>query len=93
MNFISLDNAKKMSNGMRMLGNSPLSPEEIAFVKNEIRLIEADESIFIFNSNKHTKTCYIAKHDRIYIGRNIFPETKYGSTHPRDLMSVYSGQK
>lgn len=24
----------------------------------------------------------------MYITRNVFPDTKYGSTHPRDLMSI-----
>ncbi|MGN0416272.1 MAG: hypothetical protein ACI4FX_12425 [Agathobacter sp.] len=26
--------------------------------------------------------------DKIYVTKNVFPDTKYGSIHPRDLMSV-----
>lgn len=40
---------KQMSNGMRMAGFRPLSEEEIEIVKSEIRRIEADEAVFVFN--------------------------------------------
>lgn len=80
---------KSMSNGMRMYGNSPLTDEEIYFVKREIKRIEADESVFVFNDAEHlSKTCYNYIDDIVYVGRNVFPDTKYGTLHPRDLMSV-----
>ena len=80
---------KKMSNGLRMYGKEPLTNAEINFIKSEINRIEAFDDIFIFNDLKHlARTCYNAEHDVVYIGRNIFPDTKYGSIHPRDLMSV-----
>ena len=83
-------NDKNMSNGMRNTSKTPLSPEEIAFVKSEIRRIEADESVFVFNEVGHISlsTCYNFVDDKIYVTRNVFPDDKFGSTHPRDLMSV-----
>ena len=59
-------------------------------VKSEIRRIEADESVFVFNDEDHQNgsTCYNFIDDKIYVTRNVFPDTKYGSTHPRDIMSV-----
>lgn len=80
---------KEMSNEMRMYGKQPLSEDEIEFVKNEIKTIQAQEDLFIFNDAEHLdRTCYNFIDDVIYIGRNVFPDTLYGSTHPRDLMSV-----
>lgn len=75
---------------MRDMSKTPLSKEEIEFVRQEIRWIEADESVFVFNDEDHIdkSTCYNFVNDRIYVTRNIFPDTNYGSTHPRDLMSV-----
>lgn len=80
---------KEMSNGMRMYGKEPLTEEEIEIVKKAIREIEADESVFVFNHPKHlSNTCYNSIKDIVYIGRNIFPDTKYASSHPRDIMSI-----
>lgn len=80
---------KNMSNGMRKFGNRFLTYEEILIVKKEINKIKADESVFIFNDKNHlVHTCYDAKDDKIYVGCDIFPDTEYGSTHPRDLMSI-----
>lgn len=83
-------NDKDMANGMRDTSKTPLSKEEIEYVKREIRRIGADESIFVFNDKEHieTSTCYNFIEDKIYVTRNVFPDEKYGSTHPRDLMSV-----
>ena len=78
--------ARSMSNGMRMPGDEPLTEKEIEIVRRAIRDIEADESVFVFNG-KHSRTCYITEEDKIYIGRNIFPDNRY-NTHPRDLMSI-----
>ena len=79
-----------MAKGMRDMSRTPLTNAEIVYVKSEIQKIGADENIFVFNDEEHihSSTCYNFVEDRIYITRNIFPDTKYGSTHPRDLMSV-----
>ena len=79
-----------MSQGHRDMSMTPLTNSEIDYVKSEIKRIRADESIFIFNDPEHIQgsTCYNFYRDIIYITRNVFPDTTYGSTHPRDLMSV-----
>lgn len=84
------DDNKNMSNGMRDFSGTPLTEEEIEFIKTQIRRIGADISVFVFNDPAHmkTSTCYNFIDDRIYVTRNVFPDTKYGSTHPRDVMSV-----
>ena len=80
---------KNMSNGLRMYGKDPLTDEEINFIKKEIQRIEAFDDVFVFNDKKHLSyTCYNSGKDIVYVGRNVFPDTKYGSFHPRDLMSV-----
>lgn len=87
--LIAQDN-KHMANGMRDMSRTPLTNKEIEYVKSEIQRIEADESLFVFNDadHIHSSTCYNFIEDRIYVTRNVFPDTKYGSVHPRDLMSV-----
>ena len=47
-------------------------------------------SVFVFNDEEHlsSSTCYNFVEDKNYVTRNVFPDEKYGSTHPRDLMSV-----
>lgn len=87
--LISTDD-KDMANGMRNTSKTPLSESEIEFVKSEIQRIGADLSIFVFNDKEHlsSSTCYNFVEDKIYVTRNVFPDEKYGSTHPRDLMSV-----
>lgn len=67
-----------------------MTKEEIDFVKSEIRRIEPDESVFIFNDEAHMdrSTCYNCVQDKIYVTRNVFPDNDHGSTHPRDVMSV-----
>lgn len=83
-------NDKDMANGMRDTSGTPLSESEIQYVKSEIQRIEADPSVFVFNDEEHlfSSTCYNFTEDKIYVTRNVFPDEKYGSTHPRDLMSV-----
>ncbi len=88
-------NNKNMANGQRNLSKEPLTENEILFVKQEIYRIGAgkDIDIFVFNDEEHLKnislgTGYDFIDDKIYITKNVFPETQYGSTHPRDLMSV-----
>ena len=87
--FIPTNN-KDMANGMRDVSHTPLTESEIEFVKSEIQKIGADLSVFVFNdiSHLHLSTCYNYEEDKIYVTRNVFPDDKYGSTHPRDLMSV-----
>ena len=89
LKLISAGN-KDMANGMRNISKTPLSASEIEYVKSEIQRIEADDSVFVFNDEEHlaSSTCYNFAEDKIYVTRNVFPDSKYGSTHPRDLMSV-----
>lgn len=82
---------KNMSNGSRRLKREPLSSSEIEYVTREAGIIKIDTSILIFNDPLHIKennTCYNFEQDKIYIAQNVFPDEKYGSIHPRDLMSV-----
>lgn len=79
-----------MSNGMRNTSRTPLTEDEILFIKSEIQRIEADESVFVFNDPDHMmdSTCYNFEEDIVYVTRNVFPDVKYASAHPRDTMSV-----
>ena len=93
INFKEID--KQMANGQRNTSLLPLTEEEIEFVKKEIVRIgaEKDMDIFVFNdpvyiSNPYLGTGYNFEKDLIYITKNVFPDDKYGSIHPRDLMSV-----
>ena len=90
LKMFAIDDSKQMSNGMRNTSRTPLTAEEIEYVKSEIMRIEADESVFVFNDINHIgkSTCYNVLEDKIYVTRNVFPDEKYGSTHPRDVMSV-----
>lgn len=81
---------REMSNGMRDISNKPLNEKEIEYIKEQFKSINGDENILIFNPTDDCAkgTCYDYHKDVIYVKRNIFPDYKYGSTHPRDLMSV-----
>lgn len=81
---------KTMANGMRNMSKTPLTDDEIEIVKSAIKKIEADETKFVFNDEDYVakSTCYNYVEDVIYVTRNVFPETKYASAHPRDIMSV-----
>ncbi|MDD6401792.1 MAG: hypothetical protein PUG10_09335 [Lachnospiraceae bacterium] len=83
-------NDKDTANGMRDTSKTPLTESEIEYVKSEIQRIGADLSVFVFNDEEHlsSSTCYNFVEDKIYVTRNVFPDEKYGSTHPRDLMGV-----
>lgn len=83
-------NDKDMAYGMRDTSGTPLTEAEIEFIKSEIKRIGADESLFVFNDEDHMQSsiCYNFLEDKIYVTRNIFPDTKYASVHPRDIMSV-----
>jgi len=84
------NNDRYMANGMRDTSGTPLTDDEIQFVLKEIERIEADPDIFIFNDPGHlsASTCYNFAEDRIYVSRNVFPDEKYSTTHPRDKLSV-----
>lgn len=88
--FINKD--RGMANGMRDTSGVPLSKDEIEFVLAEIRRIEADESVFVFNDPHHAEknlgTGYNSADDCVYVMRNVFPDTRFASAHPRDNMSV-----
>ena len=86
----AISDDKNMSNGMRNTSRTPLTEDEILFIKSEIQRIEADESVFVFNDPDHIldSTCYNFEEDIVYVTRNVFPDVKYASAHPRDTMSV-----
>lgn len=72
------------------MSKTPLTIDEIKSVISEIDRIGADRSIFVFNDEDHIEgsTCYNYFDDKVYVTRNVFPDDKYGSAHPRDIMSV-----
>jgi hypothetical protein len=90
MEFKPLTDDKLMSNGMRNLSRTPLTDDEIEYVKEQIKIIEADMSKFVFNDKMHIakSTCYNPQDDLVYVTRNVFPDDRFGTIHPRDLMSV-----
>ena len=40
---------KQLANGMRNTSKLPLTDSEIEYVRSEIKRIQADESVFVFN--------------------------------------------
>ena len=90
LDFRKIENQKPMSNGMRNMEKTPLTDDEIKFVKEHIHRIKADETKFVFNDPAHiTKsTCYNYVEDIIYVTKNVLPDTRFGTIHPRDIMSV-----
>ena len=69
--------------GLRRSPLNVLSETEMEHLKNEIRAIGADESIFAFNESFGTS--YDNRMDKIYVTGNVFPDKN--SLHPRDLLS------
>jgi len=65
-----------------------LTESDIAGLLDDIRAIEADESVFIFNTDLVRGTSYIDAIDKIAVNGNVFPDSESGSTHPRDIMSA-----
>jgi hypothetical protein len=53
------DTDKGMANGMRNMSRTPLTDEEIEYVRSEIRRIEADESVFVFNDPGHIEKAHV----------------------------------
>ena len=82
---------KNMANGSRCLERTPLTQEQINLVLKEAYRIQMDDSILIFNDRDHIEennTCYNYEKDKIFIAKNVLPDDRFGSTHPRDLMSI-----
>lgn len=81
---------EKPAFGKRNTAGTALSEDEIDFITSEIKRIKADELVFVFNDPERAKepTCYDPSEDRIFVTRNVFPDTKLASANPRDTMSV-----
>lgn len=80
--FISLIH-RDMANGMRRSPFYVLNDEEIENLKNDICAIEADESIFRFNSG--VRTAYHDDNNYITVRGDVLPDSN--STKARDKMS------
>ena len=72
-----------MANGGRKSPFYILTDKEISLLKEDIRTIGADESIFKFNVGRQTS--YHDKLDIIKVCGDVLPDNS--STHPRDVMS------
>ena len=70
-------------NGQRMSKFHKLSEAEIVSLKNDIREIGADESVFKFNEG--WQTGYSDRKGLIFVKGDVLPDMN--SLHPRDLMS------
>ena len=73
----------RRAGGLRRSPFKTLTECEIEHLKNEIRAIEADENVFVFNYS--VSTSYDERKDIIAVRGNVFPDKN--SIHPRDLMS------
>jgi len=71
------------ANGLRRSPLIELTDDDIKALKNDIKEIGADESVFKFNTGSHT--AYRDSLKRINIRGDVFPDKQ--SLHPRDLMS------
>lgn len=76
---------REMANGLRKSPLIPLSEKDKSFILEEIKAIEADESVFIFRDG--VGSGYSDGRDIVYVSSNIFPSND-DSVHPRDRMSV-----
>ena len=75
--------SRNMANGMRKSAIHVLTDTEIESLKEDIKAIQADETIFRFN--KGDITSYKDEYDIIFVRGDVLPEPN--SLHPRDLMS------
>lgn len=82
--FFSAPENRDMASGMRQPVYRTLTDEEISALKDDIRAIEADESVFKFNEG--TRTGYRDDRDRIYVRGDVLPDPS--STRARDRMSA-----
>ena len=73
----------RKAGGLRRSPFNILSESEIEHLKDEIRAIEADEKVFVFN--KGTRTYYSDEYQEIRIRGDVFPDKD--STSNRDIMS------
>ena len=71
--------------GLRKPPNHILSEHEIHLLKEDIRAIHADETVFVFNSEDVRGTSYRPQNDIIHVKGNVLSDNT--SKHPRDLMS------
>lgn len=76
---------REMANGLRKSPLIPLSEKDKSFILEEIKAIEADESVFIFRDG--VGSGYSDGRDIVYVSSNIFPSND-DSVHPRDRMSA-----
>ncbi|MCL1872922.1 MAG: hypothetical protein FWF85_02260 [Clostridiales bacterium] len=76
---------KTLAMGLRKPPSHLLTDDEIRQLKDDIRSIGADESIFVFNSEYVRGTCYRPQDDKVHIKGNVLRDQS--STHPRDLLS------
>ena len=51
-----------------------LTDEEVQVIKREIKRIEADQSVFVIDTEKPRKTLYDEISDKVYVGSNVFPD-------------------
>ncbi len=73
------------ASGLRKSPFITLTDEDIAKLKEDIKAIEADESVFVFNIGQ--RTSYLDSGDIIFIRSDVLPSYD-NSLHPRDLMSA-----
>lgn len=74
---------ERKTNGLRKSSNNILTDEEINSIKEDIKAIKADESVFVFRNGYGTG--YSDDRDIVYVSSNVLPDLN--SNHPRDLMS------
>ena len=89
--FVKLsDLDRDMAAGYRDNSGRPLNEDEISKIYNEITRICADITVFIINDPSHygRSTSYDCLDDKVYVTRNVLPDIVYGSSHPRDVMSI-----
>lgn len=72
-----------MANGLRKTPTHILTDNEIKSLKEDIKTIKADESVFVFNTG--ICTSYVDKYDKIFVCGDVLSD--FNSQHPRDLMS------
>jgi len=73
----------RSASGLRKSPSNEILPEEIEFLKSEIRAIGADEGVFRFNEG--IRTAFSDRTGSINVKGDVFPDMN--SLHPRDLMS------
>jgi len=85
VNNVNEENIREMAHGLRRSPFYVLTDEEIQALKGDIKAIQADESVFMFNDRRVRGTSYIPALDIVAVKGNVFPDEN--SDHPRDLLS------